>query len=172
MEKKKKRNTGKKNKSRVSCMTEVMKPEIWEKFPEDLFEVVLARLPMAKIICFRTVCQQWNNLITSQSFSQQCSKVSQVNPWFCISHGHYNYKTIYDPCMKRWYNPKLFDNKPGQYPRLVCSAGGLVCFEDDGYLSSIFSFAEDLYRRTILYVCNPITQSFKKLPIGSIKIWQ
>jgi hypothetical protein len=60
--------------------------------------------------------------------------------------------------MKRWYYLDTFE-----FPALpvssapVFSAGGLVCFfEDYGQY---------------LYVCNPLTQCFKKLPTGSIKRW-
>jgi hypothetical protein len=136
----------------VSNMTEVIEPKIWETFPEDLLEHVLARLPIATIICLRSVCQQWNNLITSQSFSQQCVQVSQANPWFYINSEN-NYKDIamYDPFLKRCYYP----NKFGIPAFPVSSAGGLVCF--------FGSFD----RR--LYVCNPLTQCLKELPARSIK---
>jgi hypothetical protein len=77
---------------RKSSMNEVMESQIWEKFPEDLFKVVLARLPIATIISFRTVCHQWNNLITSQSFSQHRAQVSQANPWFYTTFRDNNYK--------------------------------------------------------------------------------
>ncbi|MCH99143.1 F-box only protein 6-like, partial [Trifolium medium] len=132
-------------------MTEVMEPQIWENFPEDLFEHVLARLPIATIIRFRAVCQQWNNLITSQSFSQHCVQVSQANPWFYTASQDY-YRAMYDPFVERWYYPKKFGIPV--FP--ICSAGGLVCFFD--------------YVDRDLYVCNPLTQCFKKLPAGSIKI--
>ncbi|GAU20427.1 hypothetical protein TSUD_12460 [Trifolium subterraneum] len=154
------RNMGKS--SRVSYMTEVMNPQIWGKFPEDLFKVVLARLPIAIVIRFRTVCHQWNNLITSQSFSQYCAQVVQANPWFYLTFGDRSYKgtrqknhyhAMYDPFMKRWYYPNTFEIPASP----VSSAGGLVCFFDDS--------------RRNLYVCNPLTQSFKKLPAGSIKRW-
>ncbi|KAK2399667.1 Galactose oxidase/kelch repeat superfamily protein [Trifolium repens] len=127
------RNMGKS--SRVSCMNEEMKPQIWEKFPEDLFEHVLVRLPIVIIIRFRTVCQQWNNLITSQSFSQYRAQVSQANPWFYTTFRDNNYlqrniyKALYDPFLKRWYYLNTFE-----FPALpvssapVFSAGGLVCF--------------------------------------------
>jgi hypothetical protein len=82
MKKLSRRDRNMKKLSSVSNMTEVTEPKIWETFPEDLLEHVLARLPIATIICFRSVCQQWNNLITSQSFSQHCVQVSQANPWF------------------------------------------------------------------------------------------
>nr|ADD09574.1 F-box family protein [Trifolium repens] len=135
----------------------IMKPQIWENFPEDLFKVVLARLPIATVIRFRIVCHQWNNLITSQSFSQYHAQVSQANPWFYLALGDasykvtlqkINYKFVYDPFTKRWYNSSTF-----KIPALpVSSAGGLVCSFD--------------HRN--MYVCNPLTKSVKKLPTGSI----
>jgi hypothetical protein len=132
---------------------EVMKPQIWEKFPEDLFELVLARLPIATIIRFRTVCQQWNNLITSQSFSQFSTQVSQENPLFYTTFGDYDYEAMYDAYMKRWYYPNTLEYSA--FP--VSSTGGLVCFQYECF--------------NTLCVCNPMTKSFKKLPNGSIKKW-
>ncbi|XP_045803588.1 F-box only protein 6-like isoform X1 [Trifolium pratense] len=152
--KKSRRDRNMKESSRVSYMTEVMEPQIWKSFPEDLFEHVLARLPIATIIRFRVVCQQWNNLITSQGFSQHsCVQVSQAIPWFYITFED-NYRVMYDPFEERWYyDPNIFG-----IPILpVSSAGGLVCFFDFYYRD--------------LYVCNSLTQCFKKLPAGSIKRW-
>ena len=140
--------------SRVSNMTDAMKPQIWKNFPEDLLELVFARLPIATLICFRIVCRQWNNMIISQRFSQLCAQVSQVYPWFYTTFGD-NYHVMYDPLMKRWYYPNTFEIPA--FP--VSSAGGLVCFEDYCFCPS-------------LYVCNPMTQSFKKLPNGSIENWR
>ncbi|GAU20425.1 hypothetical protein TSUD_12440 [Trifolium subterraneum] len=145
-----------------SYVIEVMEPQIWENFPEDLFKDVLARLPFATIICFRTVCHQWNNLITCQSFSQNRAQVSHTNPWFYltfrddsynVTFQKNNYKAVYDPFTKRWYYSDAFE----RLTLPVSSAGGLVC-----------SF--DFFNRK-LYVGNPLTQSFKKLPVGSIKRW-
>lgn len=141
-------------KSSTVHLTEVMKPQIWEKFPEDLFENVLARLPIVTIIRFRAVCQQWNNLISSQSFSQFCAQVSQENPCFYTTFGDYDYEAMYDPYMKRWYYPNTLEFSA--FP--VSSAGGLVCFQYECF-------------NTNLCVCNPMTKSFKKLPNGWIAPW-
>ena len=162
---KSRRNRNRRKSSRVSNMTDTMNPKIWEKFPEDLFEVVLARLPIASIICFRTVCRKWNNLIVSQRFSQLSAQVSQVYPWFYTTFGDNNYEVeaMYDPFMKRWYYPNTFEMKafPVSSARgfPVSSARGLVCFADNHYYNPN------------LYVCNPMTQSYRKLPAGSIKRW-
>ena len=138
---------------RMSYIAEFMEPEIWGKFPEDLFEFVLARLPIAIIFRFRIVCRQWNNLLTTQRFYQHFDQVSQENPWFCTTYGNNKYGAIYDPFMKRWHCSTVTEEVP-VLP--VSSAGGLVCFCDKSYQD--------------LYVCNPLNQSFKKLPTGSIKI--
>jgi hypothetical protein len=65
--------------SRLSSITEDMKPQIWENFPKDIFEVVLARLPLATIFRFRIVCRQWHNLLSSQSFYWHFTQVLQAN---------------------------------------------------------------------------------------------
>ncbi|WJX10398.1 hypothetical protein P8452_01128 [Trifolium repens] len=132
--KRSRRDTNMRKSSRLSSnMTQVMKPQIWKKFPEDLFKDVLARLPFVTVIRFRTICHQWNNLITSQSFSHYRAQVSQSNPWFFLAFEDVtynatlpknNYKAVYDPFMKRWIYPNTFE-----IPALpVSSAGGLSLF--------------------------------------------
>ncbi|KAL0408480.1 UNVERIFIED_CONTAM: F-box only protein 6 [Sesamum radiatum] len=51
----KERNQGKATASTSS--TENMEQDIWKDFPEDLFEAVIARLPIATFFRFRSVCQ-------------------------------------------------------------------------------------------------------------------
>ena len=56
--------------------------EIWKDFPEDLFEGVLARVPIATFFRLRSVCRKWNSLLTSQSFTQLYGEVKHEKPWF------------------------------------------------------------------------------------------
>ncbi|KAL2524597.1 F-box only protein 6 [Abeliophyllum distichum] len=65
--------------------TENMEQHIWKEFPEDLFEAVIARLPIATFFRFRSVCRKWNSLLVSQSFSQQCVQVTQA-PTLVLHH--------------------------------------------------------------------------------------
>ncbi|KAL7198757.1 hypothetical protein ACSBR2_021123 [Camellia fascicularis] len=138
--------------------TEIMEHQIWKEFPKDLYEAVIARLPIATFFCFRSVCKKWNSLPTSHSFSQQCARVVQAQPWFyTITHENVNTGAMYDPSSKKWHhhtNPAL----PAKLIVLpVASIGGLVCFLDIGHRS--------------FFVCNPLTQSFKELPARSVKVW-
>ncbi|XP_010250703.1 PREDICTED: F-box only protein 6-like isoform X1 [Nelumbo nucifera] len=138
--------------------TEVMEQHIWKEFPEDLFEAVIARLPIATFFRFRSVCRKWNSLLTSHSFSQHCAEVPQGHPWFyTITHENVNSGAMYDPCTNKWHHPSI-PSLPTEVIILpVASAGGLVCFLDIGHRN--------------FYVCNPLTQSFKELPARSVRVW-
>ncbi|XP_075484590.1 F-box only protein 6-like [Primulina tabacum] len=152
----KERNRGKS--TATTSSTESMDQTIWKELPEDLFEVVIARLPIATFFRFRSVCQKWNSLLTSQSFSHQCTQVEQAQPWFyTITHENVNTGAMYNPLAKKWHHPTV----PALPTKLivlpVASAGGLVCFLDIGHRS--------------FYICNPLTRSFKELPARFVKVW-
>ncbi|KAL0297113.1 UNVERIFIED_CONTAM: F-box only protein 6 [Sesamum radiatum] len=152
----KERNQGKATGSTSS--TENMEQDIWKDFPEDLFEAVIARLPIATFFHFRSVCRKWNSLLTSQSFSQQCAQVRQAQPWFyTITHENVNTGAMYDPFLKKWHHPTVPALPTKSIVLPVASAGGLVCFLDIGHRG--------------FYVCNPLTRSFKELPARSVKVW-
>ncbi|KAM0965497.1 hypothetical protein TB2_021059 [Malus domestica] len=138
--------------------TEPMEQHIWKDFPEDLYEAVIARLPVATFFRFRTVCRKWNSLLDSESFSQHCAEVPQATPWFyTITHENVNSGAMYDPSLKKWHHPTIFSLPTKLIVLPVASAGGLVCFLDIGNRN--------------FYVCNPLNQSFKELPARSVKVW-
>ncbi|XP_047320173.1 F-box only protein 6 [Impatiens glandulifera] len=143
----------------ISSSTNGMDPAIWKEFPEDLFEAVVARLPTATFCRFRSVCQKWNSLLNSHSFSQQYDQIQPTLPWFyTITHDCLVSGAMYDPSSKKWYHPPLpvFQKKVIILP--VASAGGLICFVDIGHKS--------------FYLFNPLTGSLKELPArSSIRVW-
>lgn len=144
--------------SKRSNSSENLSQELWKEFPEDLIEAVIARLPIATFFRFRSVCQKWNAMLTSRSFSEQCAQVSQPQPWFyTITHENVNTGAIYDPSMKKWRHPTIPSLPPKVILLPVASAGGLVCFLDIGH--------------RYFYICNPLTQAWKELPARSVKVW-
>ncbi|KAI8005681.1 F-box only protein 6 [Camellia lanceoleosa] len=125
--------------------TEIMEHQIWKEFPEDLYEVVIARLPIATF--FRSVCKKWNSLPTSHT-----------QPWFyTITYENVNTGAMYDPSLKKWHHPTNLALPAKLIVLPVASIGCLVCFLDIG--------------RRSFFVCNPLTQSFKELPVRSVKVW-
>ncbi|MQL90194.1 hypothetical protein Taro_022781 [Colocasia esculenta] len=134
----------------------IMEQRIWKEFPEDLFEAVIARLPVATFFHFRLVCRKWNSLLNSQSFSQCCAEVSCSQPWFYgITREDVNTAAVYDPSLRKWHHLSV-PTLPGKIIP-VTSAGGLVCYSDTDYWN--------------FYVSNPLTHSFKKLPRRSVHPW-
>ncbi|KAJ7945563.1 F-box only-like protein [Quillaja saponaria] len=141
----------------TTCTAEVMELQIWKDFPDDLFEAVIARLPISTFFRFRSVCRRWNSLLTSQSFSQHCDQVPQASPWFyTITHENVNSGAMYDPSSKKWHHPTISTLPTEKLVLPVASAGGLVCFLSIDHSN--------------FYVCNPLTRSFKELPAPSVKV--
>ncbi|XP_031400250.1 F-box only protein 6 isoform X2 [Punica granatum] len=138
---------------------EVLEREIWKEFPEDLYEAVIARLPIPAFFRFRAVCRKWNSLLESQSFSQHCAEVRRGSPWFyTITHENVNSGAIYDSASKKWHHHPSISSLPSKMIVLpVTSAGGLVCFIDIGHKN--------------FYVCNPLMRSTRELPPRSVRIW-
>ncbi|KAL1533592.1 hypothetical protein AAHA92_33456 [Salvia divinorum] len=144
---------GRKERSRgigkaTTCSNEIMEDEIWKEFPEDLFEAVLARVPIAMVFRFRSVCRKWNSLVSCESFSQQCAQVKHAKPWFyTITNENFHMGSMYDPSLNKWHHPSV-PNERIMSP--VASAGGLICLHDDDHIR--------------FYVYNPLTRSCKELP--------
>ncbi|CAO2172583.1 unnamed protein product [Urochloa humidicola] len=148
------------NREKAPCTnaTEVMQQEIWKEFPEDLFETVIARLPVAAIFRFRTVCRKWSSLLGSDSFSRQYSEAPHGLPWFyTITHENANNNVaMYDPSSKKWHHPSV-PLAPTKIVIPVASVGGLVCLLDLSHRN--------------FYICNPLMQSLKEIPPRSVQGW-
>ncbi|KAK4758110.1 hypothetical protein SAY87_019411 [Trapa incisa] len=138
---------------------EVLEQEIWKEFPEDLFEAVIARLPIAAFFRFRAVCRKWNSLLESQSFLWNCAEVQRNSPWFyTITHENVNSGAIYDSSSKKWHHHPGISSLPSKtFVLPATSAGGLVCFIDISHRN--------------FYVCNPLTQSTRELPVRMVRLW-
>ncbi|WZZ04046.1 hypothetical protein YC2023_089967 [Brassica napus] len=145
-------------KSRTEAEDGIMDQELWLEFPQDLFESVLSRLPVATLFQFRSVCRKWNALIDSDSFSKYCTDLPQTIPWFyTITHENINSGQVYDPSSKKWRHPVIPALPKKSIVLPMASAGGLVCFLDIGHRN--------------FYVSNPLTKSFRELPARSFKVW-
>ncbi|EPS64620.1 f-box family protein, partial [Genlisea aurea] len=137
----------------------VMDSGIWKEFPEDLYEAVVARLPITAFFRFRSVCQKWNSLLASQSFSRECDAGGRRSrSWvYAITHESMNAGSMFDPSSNKWYHPAPSGLPISVRVFPVASAGGLVCFLDIGHRN--------------FYICNPLTQSYKQLPPRPLKVW-
>lgn len=137
--------------------SKTMDQDIWKEFPDDLFEAVIARLPVPIFFRFRSVCRKWNSLLTSNSFSQQCDLVQSSQPWFYTIIHENDGSTMFDPCSRKWHHVSLPDQHLKNFRMPVASAGGLVCVLDISHRK--------------FQVVNPLTRSCRELPPRSAKVW-
>ncbi|KAH7837518.1 hypothetical protein Vadar_014764 [Vaccinium darrowii] len=129
-----------------------MERQIWKELPEELREAVLARLPMATVFRFRVVCRKWNSLLTSHRFWKQFEELQLSWPWIYAVDNHERVRAVYDPSVRMWHRCTTIRGVPDVFFCPVASAGGLVCLID--------------VRLRRYYVGNPLTQSFKELPVS------
>lgn len=130
-------------------LSKPMDQEIWKEFPDDLFESVIARLPVPIFFRFRSVCRKWNSLLASSSFSRQCDMVQPSQPWFYIIIHEYNGNAMFDPSLRKWHYALLPVEPLKNFMLPVASAGGLVCVRDINHRK--------------FQVLNPLTRSCKEL---------
>ena len=150
--------------------------EIWTQFPNDLFENVLAFLPILNLCRFKTVCKNWNQIICKSTFNDLCLKNGKQNSQFIVARsmikswrytifGGQAYLNEYpgwsflDINAKQWFTMKV-DEVPQKHrddvvTRTKSMDCGLVC-----QICARSSIKDSNY----LVVCNPITKATKELP--------
>nr|QNT17580.1 Kelch repeat F-box 16 protein [Salvia miltiorrhiza] len=117
--------------------------------PDDLLERILAYLPVASIFRAGCVCKRWNEIVKSKRFLWNSARVFSVRPWyFMFTSSDEPVGYAYDPVLRKWYGIDLPCIEKSNW--FVVSSCGLVCFMDND-------------SRSELYVCNPITRSWKGL---------
>lgn len=137
----------------TSCSHEMMDPELWSFFPEDLVDRVLAWLPLPSIFRLRAVCRAWNTMTHSQPFVDLCARTpSSKDAWILIfADRGYRVVSAYIPNENKWHNIPLsflpFDISD------VTVAGGLLVFR-----------LHEANGGSSVCVCNPVTSSWRKLP--------
>lgn len=137
---------------------EIVNPGLWSKLTEDLVGLVFARLPIPRIIGLRKCSEAWSAMSNSSSFKEA---FGEANPKLFGLLGWdgdlENFRTrILEVTSKQWHGVELdFPKGNGYMDSWYACDGGLVCFvpewEDDECLDPIF-------------VCNPLTNSWRELP--------
>ncbi|GLJ15730.1 hypothetical protein SUGI_0258880 [Cryptomeria japonica] len=128
-----------------------MDSSIWSNLPSDIFERVVAHMPVVCLSKLRTVCTKLNQTISSKNFLNAQADLPCREIWIALFEtDSCSQFCAYDPNVNRWYRiPLTF--LPWQVKGLA-SAGGLLCCrgEIDGFLCIV--------------VCNPITKDWTVLP--------
>ncbi|KAG0626563.1 hypothetical protein M758_2G135200 [Ceratodon purpureus] len=157
---------------RHSCKhhPELLDPFLWSTLPEDVVELVFARLSTGKIIALREQSAIWSAMAKSSNFrgvfSESHPEIFGLMRWDKAGKRFWN--LTYDIKSKEWMYQKLdglseairASNISVQHDRyrdsMFASDGGLVCFVPRADYSPF----------TIL-VGNPLTDEWKALPLLS-----
>lgn len=123
----------------------------WDRVPEELVARILSLLPFSGIYLARGVCRKWRSIIWSPLFMSLCKLQSLRMPWLLEFQQHmYNQVWAYDLAGCQWFHLDFFFLPENAI--VVAASGGLVCLgrvTEEGYT---------------LFVCNPLTKGWKKLP--------
>lgn len=128
-----------------------MDSSIWSNLPSDIFERVVAHMPVVCLSRLKTVCTKLNQTISSKNFLNAHADLPCRETWIALFEmDSCSQFCAYDPNVNTWYRiPLTF--LPCEVKGLA-SAGGLLCCkgEIDGSLCIV--------------VCNPITKHWTVLP--------
>eukprot|EP01018_Ginkgo_biloba_P020164 Gb_12311 [translate_table: standard] len=147
----------------------LMDPSVWERLPEEILELILARLPLKSMLRLRTVCRKWNGLPLNKRFARLHSISEHVTPGFvmCARRSFMRSEDLersgsnlsHRIGLTKWLRlPFKIGSKlslPSGLIRLEASAGNLLCFSE---------FKEWRRGPVNYYVCNPVTKCCRNLP--------
>ncbi|KAJ6794298.1 F-box/kelch-repeat protein [Iris pallida] len=117
--------------------------------PDDILEKIFSFLPIVSLIRAGTVCRRWREAVRSGRCSPTGAPTQR--PWyfmFTCTASLDGY--AYDPCRRKWctFGFPCAADEPNCF---VSSSRGLICFMDYDTRSRVF-------------VCNPVTGTWKQLP--------
>ncbi|KAG0579974.1 hypothetical protein KC19_4G139300 [Ceratodon purpureus] len=149
---------------RHSCKLhpELMDSNLWSKLPEELVQLVFARLPLVKIFDLCAQSSAWSTMSRTSNFRGVCSKRHLKLLGFVGVDADLEivWNSVYDIKSNKWTRREvrgfpLTDDLRRWYfssSVLLCD-GGLLCLVPE----------EDLSSSPIL-VCNPLTDEWRVLP--------
>ncbi|CAM6101836.1 unnamed protein product [Calypogeia fissa] len=132
-----------------------MDENLWGALPQDLLERVLAWLPFVSLFRARGVCKKWKMLVFSKVFLDLCAEVPCREKYFLLFPiiGEQIVCSALDTSTLQWHKIPPLSFLPPQVKYVEGGAGGLLFFSVNAQIKPV-----------ILYVCNPMTRCWRKLP--------
>lgn len=150
---------------RMESAPEDLDPGLWQHLPDEVLEQVLPRLPLEAIFRFRAVCKRWHQLPLSPAFRDACKPHStgSQTPQLLVamrSVDDLRLTPVLTSHGKKWQALGLtFLHHALQLEH--CDRITAIASDDSGLLCVS---ALNTISRSVIVVCNPLTESWKVLP--------
>jgi len=136
-------------------------PDLWQHLPDEVLEQVLPRLPLEAIFRFRAVCKRWSQFTLSPSFRASCRHSTSQTPVLVAMRSVEDLRLT--PVLawhgKKWRGLGLtFLHQE----LLLAHCDRITAMGTDGGLLCVSAL--NTISRSVILVCNPLTQSCKLLP--------
>eukprot|EP00249_Psilotum_nudum_P005856 c19282_g1_i1 orf=724-2004(+) len=139
-----------------------MDPVKWSQLPEDLLICALARVPVIHFQRLRSVCRRWNELALEKQFSQlRASTFCDASAGFALfqTSGHGSQLRYLDMAAPNTWRTISFDfTHISRCIKFLATSRGILL---------LWSSGDNHNSPTVqgsLYVCNPIIETWRKLP--------
>ncbi|XP_026377598.1 F-box protein CPR1-like [Papaver somniferum] len=139
--------------------------------PEELYHVIIVRLPAKSLLACKFVCRNWFKLISNPEFVKSHLHLSLTttsgnnNPNICISSGKKIYSTKYDSLLS---SASLKEFKDNNAVEMYCPFDSLNHVELLGSCNGVIflTFRGDEYNGGKGFLClwNPVTREYKQIP--------
>ena len=134
----------------------------WSLLTDDLLEIVFAHIPLHDLLVMRSVCKRWQRITCATSFIQLYSRRAPKSQWFLMfPEGESQRYAAFNPHLDQWH--ELNCNFLPVNVVCVAAAGGLLCYAH----TSIQNQHTSTQDWKCLFVCNPITRTYRKLPYST-----
>ncbi|GLJ27479.1 hypothetical protein SUGI_0539160 [Cryptomeria japonica] len=145
----------------------VVHSEIWSELPDGVIESILKWFPYELLVRLRTVCKDWNNLVSRQNFLTWRGQNFKENPWLLIVNEKHD-------CYRFKLSTKEAKAFPMNY-KVLASVGGILLLPGSSwgelFLCNPFTGRgiqipprEDISKGKNIIVCNPARETFVQLP--------
>lgn len=119
-------------------------------------------LPLHDLLMMRSVCKRWQRISSTASFLAIYSHRAPKTHWFLMfPEGESQRYAAFNPQLDEWHELNC-NFLPVNRAVCVAAAGGLLCYAHT--LQNQYSSTQDW---KCLFVCNPITRTFRKLPYST-----
>jgi hypothetical protein len=153
---------------RVTCKhfcahhTSLMDPAVWRNLPEEVLQMVFARLPLLQIVSLKCLSKawRWNVTAVESGFRRLCAGLQKPNVFALADEAIHSIGVLdikmFDVEAQKWHKFEMTLQPQFFCETMAACDGGLVCF--------VSRMLNKVANPLLIVVLNPLTKEYKVLP--------